>query len=144
MSDFDGDISFTTDNPIIYNKKIHTGVPITYKKNVIKKSFLNPKDFYKADIDSFNSTIGQITNYSTSDYDLINKYKMSIQKFFGEKDMDKCREIMEAEKNTNTKWSDDFKKVIYNFECYDELIERLKLTRKAQGDSIDFEKSRII
>lgn len=92
---------------------------------------LNPKDFYKADIDSFNSTIGQITNYSTSDYDLINKYRNRIRNFFGEHDIEECRK-----KIINLKEKERCE-VQKDFNCYDELVERLKLTRKAQGDSID-------
>ena len=137
MSDFDGDLCCTTDNKTFFERKQFQGVPITYKKNAIKKGTINPKDFYKADIDSFNATIGQITNYSTSDYDLINKYRTHIREFFGENNMKVCREMFEERKNISTNWSAEFKKIIEDFKCYDELIERLKLTRRAQGDSID-------
>lgn len=136
-SDFDGDISCTTDNKVLYNKKTHTGVPITYEKNVIKKGVLKSKDFYKADIDSFNSTIGQITNYSTSDYDLLYKYKSRIRRYYGEKDIEVCRQKMIEDLNTLVKYPEGLERLMYDFKCYDEVVERLKLTRKEQGNSID-------
>ena len=107
-SDFDGDIVCTTDNSVFLKcrfKDIDNTLPITYEKRTVEKSKVKESRLHKADIDSFNTTIGQVTNYSTSFYDLLYKFK------------------------------DDFSD--YGRKCYNEIIERLKLTRKAQGDAID-------
>ena len=66
---------------------------------------IEEKNLYKADLDSFNTTIGQVTNYSTSFYDLLCKYEGK---------------------------SDE-----YSVKCYNEILERLKLTRMEQGNAID-------
>ena len=107
-SDFDGDIVMTTDNKSFINcrfKDEDNSLPITYEKRTVEKRKVRESRLHKADIDSFNTTIGQVTNYSTSFYDLLCKYK------------------------------DDYSE--YGRKCYNEIIERLKLTRKAQGDAID-------
>lgn len=107
-SDFDGDIVFTTDNPVFLRCKYYdelNNLPITYEKKTVEKHVINQKNLHKADIKSFNSTIGQVTNYSTSMYDMIYKYTNDYTE--------------KGRKN------------------YNELLERLKLTRKAQGDAID-------
>lgn len=107
-SDFDGDIVFTTDNSVFLNCKYYddlNSLPITYEKSTAKKHIIKENNLYKADLKSFNTKIGQITNYSTSFYDLLYKFK-----------------------NDNSE---------YGKRCYDEIIERLKLTRYAQGNEID-------
>lgn len=101
-SDFDGDIVATTDNPVFLRCR-YDNLPITYKKSTVDKEYIQEEELYLADIQSFNSTIGQITNISTSFYELLSKY---------EDDPTKGKEV-------------------------EEIIERLKLIRKAQGDSID-------
>lgn len=101
-SDFDGDIVATTDNPVFLRCRFDN-LPITYSKSTVDKEYIKEEDLYLADIQSFNSTIGQITNISTSFYELLSKF---------EDDPTKQKEK-------------------------DEIIERLKLIRKAQGDSID-------
>ena len=111
MSDYDGDIVFTSDNPTMIKCKYYdtlSNLPITYAKNTVPKKIIKESELWKADIKSFDTKIGQITNYSTSFYCLIQKYK-----------------------NDNTP---------HGRKCYDELIERLKLTRKSQGDEIDHAK----
>lgn len=107
-SDFDGDLVCTTDDKI-FIEKMYGGVPITYEKKTVDKKHIKESELYKADLMSFNSTIGNITNKSTSMYDVVAKY---------ENELDECGDI------------------VYKKE-YDEIIERLKLTRKAQGDAID-------
>lgn len=101
-SDYDGDLVSTTDNEIFVNRR-YDCLPITYEKRTVSKELIQEKDLYKADLDSFNSKIGQITNRGTTMTEVLAKYE-------GKKGY---------EKHT------------------DELIERLKLTRKAQGDAID-------
>lgn len=104
-SDYDGDIVASTANDVFLKCRYDEALGITYEKKTVPKKIIKEKDLYKADLSSFNTTIGTITNYSTSFYDLLYKY---IGK------------------------TDDYSK-----KCYDEIIERLKLTRKCQGDSID-------
>lgn len=101
-SDFDGDIVATTDNPVFLRCRFDN-LPITYSKSTVDKEYIKEEDLYLADIQSFNSTIGQITNISTSFYELLSKFE-----------------------DNPTKQKEQ-----------SEIIERLKLIRKAQGDSID-------
>lgn len=101
-SDFDGDIVATTDNPVFLRCR-YDNLPIAYTKSIVDKEFIQEDELYTADIQSFNSTIGQITNISTSFYELLSKF---------EDDPDSQKEK-------------------------EEILERLKLIRKAQGDSID-------
>lgn len=110
-SDFDGDIVFTTDNPVFINKKHYdtfSDLPITYEKSTVPKHIIKEKNLYKADLKSFNTKIGSITNYSTSFYDLLYKFKNDYSE--------------------------------YGRKCYNEILERLKLTRYAQGQEIDHAK----
>lgn len=100
-SDFDGDIVATTDNPVFLRCR-YDNLPITYTKSTVDKEFIKEEELYLADIQSFDSEIGSITNISTSFYELLSKY---------ENDPD-CDEVKE-------------------------ILERLKLIRKSQGDSID-------
>lgn len=101
-SDFDGDIVATTDNPV-FLKCRYDNLPITYNKSTVDKEYINEEELYLADIQSFNSTIGQITNISTSFYEVLAKYEGKPE--------------YAAEQA--------------------EILERLKLIRKSQGDSID-------
>lgn len=101
-SDFDGDLVASSDN-IVFLRCRYNNLPITYSKLTVDKEYIKEEDLYLADIQSFNSTIGQITNISTSFYELLSKF---------EDDPTKQKEQAE-------------------------IIERLKLIRKAQGDSID-------
>lgn len=101
-SDFDGDIVATTDNAVFLRCRFDN-LPIAYSKSTVDKEYIKEEDLYLADIQSFNSTIGQITNISTSFYELLSKFEDNP-----------TRQKEQAE-----------------------IIERLKLIRKAQGDSID-------
>ncbi len=101
-SDFDGDIVATTDNPVFLRCR-YDNLPITYTKSTVDKEYINEDELYLADIQSFNSTIGQITNISTSFYEILAAYE----------------------------GKPEFKRE------QDEILERLKLIRKSQGDAID-------
>lgn len=101
-SDFDGDIVATTDNPVFLRCR-YDNLPITYNKSTVDKEYINEDELYLADIQSFNSTIGQITNISTAFYELLAAYENNP--------------VFEKEQN--------------------EILERLKLIRKSQGDAID-------
>ena len=101
-SDFDGDIVASTDNEVFLRCR-YDNLPITYSKSTVEKEFIKEEELYQADIQSFNSTIGQITNISTSFYELLSKFE----------------DHPEYEREQA------------------EILERLKLIRKSQGDSID-------
>ena len=101
-SDFDGDIVATTDNPVFLKCRFDN-LPITYTKSTVDKEYIKEEELYIADIQSFNSTIGQITNISTSFTELLSAFEDDPTK--------------EREKT--------------------EILERLKLIRKSQGDAID-------
>ena len=101
-SDFDGDIVATTDNPVFLRCR-YDNLPITYSKSTVDKEYISEDELYKADIQSFDSTIGRITNISTAFYEILARYEGDIT----------------------------FKRE------QDEILERLKLIRKSQGDSID-------
>jgi len=73
-SDFDGDIVATTDNAVFLRCR-YDNLPITYTKSTVEKEFIKEEELYIADIQSFNSTIGQITNISTSFYELLSKFE---------------------------------------------------------------------
>lgn len=69
-SDFDGDIVFTSDNKIMIDNTFG-GNPITYQKKPTEKRHIDTKDLYKADLLSFDSKIGYITNCSTTLYSML-------------------------------------------------------------------------
>jgi hypothetical protein len=73
-SDYDGDLIGTTNNPQ-FIKGRSGGVPITYEKKTAPKSRIDNKELYKADFNSFGSRIGIITNFSTTLFSMISKYK---------------------------------------------------------------------
>lgn len=47
------------------------GNPITYQKKPTEKKYIDTKDLYKADLLSFDSKIGYITNCSTTLYSML-------------------------------------------------------------------------
>ena len=111
MSDYDGDIVFSTNDPTFIKCKFYdefNNLPITYEKTTVPKKQIKEQNLYKADLKSFDTKIGQITNYSTSFYDLLHKFD-----------------------------GDDSE---YAQRCKTEILERLKLTRYAQGQEIDHAK----
>ena len=101
-SDYDGDIVATTNNSV-FLKCRYDNLPITYEKMTVDKEFIKEEELYIADLQSFNSIIGQITNISTSFYELLSKFE----------------DIPGCEKEQA------------------EILQRLKLIRKSQGDAID-------
>lgn len=101
-SDWDGDLVASTNNKI-FLKCRYDNLPITYEKSTVEKEYIKEEELYQADIMSFNSTIGQITNISTTFYEILSKFEGKPE--------------YAAEEA--------------------EIIERLKLIRKSQGDAID-------
>ncbi|TCJ00420.1 RNA dependent RNA polymerase, partial [Cytobacillus praedii] len=70
-SDFDFDIIATTSNENIINGVFKDELPITYAPPKSKAINFKERDLYNADLHSFGSEIGQITNKSTSGYALL-------------------------------------------------------------------------
>jgi hypothetical protein len=102
MSDCDGDLICLTDQQEIINGA-YGGVPIHYSTKPTPSVDIVYKNLYQADMKSFNSKIGFITNTSTTMYAMLPLF-------------------VEGTKE------------------YSELIFRLKLCRKLQGNQIDMTK----
>lgn len=98
-NDFDGDLTMTTNEPELISSA-YGGLPITYNKNKVPKTKIHENSLYQADMKSFNTRIGFITNCSTTMYAMLPQY----------------------DKNSPE---------------YDELINRLMICRKEQGNQID-------
>jgi hypothetical protein len=79
-SDFDGDIVFSTDNKIIVENS-YGGNPITYEKHPTEKKIIKEKNLYKADLKSFDSKIGYITNCSTTLYCMLSQYSKDSKEY---------------------------------------------------------------
>ena len=69
-----GDIIFSSDNKIMLNNTFG-GNPITYQKRPTEKKYIDKKDLYKADLLSFDSKIGYITNCSTTLYSMLSLFE---------------------------------------------------------------------
>jgi hypothetical protein len=79
-SDFDFDIVMTT-NSKEFVERSYGGLPITYKKNLTLKSKFDEDLLYLSDLYSFNSEIGQVTNYSTSMYCMLAEYEEKSKEY---------------------------------------------------------------
>ena len=106
-SDFDGDLTMTTDNSVVL-KGAYGGLPITYDKGVAPKSVIKEEELYLADIKSFDSPIGIITNISTTMDAMIKSYSRdSVEYQELIKRLKLCRfyqgQAIDAAKNDNTK-----------------------------------------
>ena len=77
---YDGDLVFTTDNKIMTDNDFG-GNPITYQKKQKKKKYIDTKDLYKADLLSFDSKIGYITNCSTTLYSMLSLYEKGSKEY---------------------------------------------------------------
>ena len=75
-----GDIVFTTNNKIMVDNSFG-GNPITYQKKPTEKKFIDTKDLYKADLLSFDSKIGYITNCSTTLYGMLPLFEKDSKEY---------------------------------------------------------------
>lgn len=75
---YDGDLVFTTDNKVMIDNAFG-GNPITYQKKPTEKKYIDTKDLYKADLLSFDSKIGYITNCSTTLYSMLPLYEKNTK-----------------------------------------------------------------
>lgn len=81
MSDFDFDLSATTNNVSILKGVYSQDLPVTYKKKSASKVDIVPIDLYNADVSAFGSQIGSITNKSTSMYAMLPLYDSSSKQY---------------------------------------------------------------
>lgn len=75
-----GDIVFTTDNDVIVENSFG-GNPITYSKKPTEKKYIDTKDLYKADLLSFDSKIGYITNGATELFAMLSLYDKDSKEY---------------------------------------------------------------
>lgn len=105
-ADQDGDLCMTTSQKELINTA-YGGLPIAYARNKVPKTKIYESSLYQADMKSFNTRIGFITNCSTTMYTML-----------------PCFDENSPE--------------------YNELINRLKICRKEQGNQIDKAKGLIV
>jgi hypothetical protein len=80
-SDFDMDIIATTSDKNIIKGVYTDELPITYSPPKPKREKLTEKKLYNADVHSFGSEIGQITNKSTSGYALLSQLDEDTEEY---------------------------------------------------------------
>jgi hypothetical protein len=80
-SDWDYDIIATTSNPTIIKGVYRDELPVVYTPPKPKKKKLTNDDLYNADLFSFGSIIGSITNKSTSAYALLPLFKENSEEY---------------------------------------------------------------
>jgi len=75
-----GDIIFSSSNQTMIENAM-TGNPITYTKHPTQKRIINKKDLFKADLMSFDTKIGYITNCSTTLYSMLPLYEKGTKEY---------------------------------------------------------------
>lgn len=86
-SDFDYDIIATTSDETVIKGVYRDELPVVYQEPKAEKKIVEEKDLYKADLFSFNSIIGGLTNKSTTGYALLadlnpdsEEYKVTLRR----------------------------------------------------------------
>ena len=95
---FDGDINFTTSNPIIVNG-IYDDLPTIFCEGKTSSKIANPtkEDFAKAMKDGFGNKVGSITNFGSSCYDTLSLFDEDSKEY---KEVDyriKCIQYLQQE-----------------------------------------------
>ena len=95
---FDGDINFTTSNPIIVNG-IFKDLPTIFCEGKTSSKMANPKkeDFIKAIKDGFGNKVGSVTNFGSSCYDKLSLFEEGTEEY---KEIDKrimCIQYLQQE-----------------------------------------------
>jgi hypothetical protein len=80
-SDFDYDIIATTSDKTIIKGVYREELPVMYYPPKAKKKKLTQNDLFRADLFSFGSIIGQITNKSTSAYAILPLFKENSKEY---------------------------------------------------------------
>ena len=80
--DFDGDINFTTDNPIIVNG-IFDDLPTIFCEGKSSSKIKNPQreDFIKSIKDGFGNKVGSVTNFGSSCYDKLSLFEKGTKEY---------------------------------------------------------------
>ena len=80
--DFDGDINFTTDNPIIVNG-IFDDLPTIFCEGKSSSKMKNPQreDFIKSIKDGFGNKVGSVTNFGSSCYDKLSLFEKGTKEY---------------------------------------------------------------
>lgn len=79
-ADVDGDILFTTDNPV-YLRCRAGGVPVIYEKKKPAKQKIKNNQLYKIDLLGFDTKVGFLTNLSTTMYEMQTQYDPSSEEW---------------------------------------------------------------
>ena len=79
-ADFDGDTIMTTDNQYVL-KGIKKTLPICCMQGSSSKIVPTEKDFVKANKASFGNSIGSITNYATSMYNVLSNFEPGSEEY---------------------------------------------------------------
>ena len=80
MSDEDGDLICTTDNPT-FIKCRYGGVPVVYEPKKAEKSDIAEEELYMTDVLSYNTKIGFITNCGTTLYEIQSQFSKDSLEF---------------------------------------------------------------
>ncbi|MEX0596823.1 MAG: hypothetical protein WD512_10000, partial [Candidatus Paceibacterota bacterium] len=80
-SDFDMDIIATTSDKSVLSGVYRDELPVVYQEPKPEKSFVTENDLYNADLFSFDSIIGGLTNKSTSGYALLSEYGQNTEEY---------------------------------------------------------------
>lgn len=96
-SDFDGDIVATTDNPYFIKGVRNEFAPITYEKKTADKAKVEKEILFMADKNAFHSTIGTITNYSTSMYAMLPMFRKDSKEYI---ELDRRLKILRKEQGS--------------------------------------------
>ena len=75
-----GDILMSTSCNVFINNMVK-GNPITYQKRPTEKKYIDTKDLYKADLLSFDSKIGYITNSSSTLWCMLYNYEKGSKEY---------------------------------------------------------------
>lgn len=73
--DFDGDIMFSTNNPVFIRCKRKDDLPVCYEKQQVETKKVTLGNQIKTDCKGLDTKVGLITNYSTSMYALLSKFE---------------------------------------------------------------------
>lgn len=79
-ADYDGDLTFLTDNPVIL-RRLEDLPPLVCAQRKAEKRISTEDDFIKSNIDSFGNEIGQTTNYITSMYEVRSQFEKDSEEY---------------------------------------------------------------
>ena len=78
--DFDGDLVFLTDNPVLL-RRFEDAPALACAQRKAEKRISSEDDFIQSNIDSFGNEIGQTTNYITSMYEVQAGYPVGSEEY---------------------------------------------------------------